>query len=321
MNNQFLEAPGHRLQKLTPAPPSEVDTKMKFSFLQLRFIAASHSTSAANDSIVDIKRNGDRYVWIFRAPVSSSDGKRLTDVMVVTREEVLQHLKMFFDIHQFDMDPYKSLQILPPGFPSVLIPFSDVYSAFNSIAALFNTVFNNWAERTTYDDALTYVDCDNANEVLVGRDADEDGDDDDEDYDDEDEDEDEDEEEEEDHEDHEDHDCEIRCVTDGTCCCDFGVQAAPQAQQLPASPVPRPRHELGTYYINGVKYVPETQQQQVDETDDDMPDLVPWPRPAAPANVPATPVRTPRERHVPHAPPRVHRTMTSNGERVHTYFS
>jgi hypothetical protein len=309
---------------------------MKFSFLQLRFISASHSTSSAYDSIVDIKKNGDRYVWIFRAPESSCDKKRLTDVMLITREQVLQHLKMFIDIHRFDMEPYESMQIFPPGFPSVLIPFKHIYQALDSIEALFNTVFDNWAEKTTYCDALNFVDADNANGLLVMREQEEDDDeDDDEDYeDDEDEEEDDEDDEEEDDEytrvrrrgearraaaaaaeEEDDHDCEIRCVTDGTCCCDFGAVPA-----VPAPKAEKPRHALGTYYINGVKYVPEEDEYA------GMPDLVPFPstqtshqRTSTP--IPTSPIRTARERHVPHAPPRVHRTVTEDGERVHTFFS
>jgi hypothetical protein len=132
-----------------------------------------------------------------------------------------------------------------------------------------------------------------------------------------------DEDEEEEEEEEEDHECEIRCVTDGTCCCDFGAPVA-----APEPKAEKPRHALGTYYINGVKYVPDENEYA------GVPDLFPLPPTHERINtpIPTTPIRTARERHVPHAPPRlqrtateggarVQRTMTEDGERVHTFFS
>ena len=123
-------------------------------------------------------------------------------------------------------------------------------------------------------------------------------------------------------EEEEDHDCEIRCLTDGTCCCDFGAPVP-----APEPKAEKPRHSLGTYYINGVKYVPDEDEYA------GMPDLIPFPPTHERVNtpIPTSPIRTARERHVPHAPPRlqrttevgarVQRTMTEDGERVHTFFS
>jgi len=293
-------APGHTEKiKIDAAGALPLEySKMNFSFLQLRFISASNNQAA--DSLVHIKKNGDdRYVWIFRAP-EGSGGNRITDVMVISRAEVLANLKTFVILHEFDSDPFESMQILAPGFPSVLIRMNKVALAFTAITNFMNIVFENWPQTTSYADAVKYVDNDNAGDLLCSRPLAV-----------EDEDEDEDEEGETEAEAEAEYfaaaaECQTRCAEGG-----------PHCECNPNEPPQNERgNHLGRYFINGVAYVPEN-------VDDEMPPLV-----AFNHNEPShtTPQRANREDYVPHcpgAPPRVHRTttMTRNGPRVHTYFS
>jgi hypothetical protein len=162
-------APGHTEKiKIDAAGALPLEySKMNFSFLQLRFISASNNQAA--DSLVHIKKNGDdRYVWIFRAP-EGSGGNRITDVMVISRAEVLANLKTFVILHEFDSDPFESMQILAPGFPSVLIRMNKVALAFTAITNFMNIVFENWPQTTSYADAVKYVDNDNAGDLLCSR--------------------------------------------------------------------------------------------------------------------------------------------------------
>jgi hypothetical protein len=283
---------------------------MKFAFLQLRFISARNNEKA--DSLINIKKNGeDRFVWIFRAP-ESKNGKRITDAMLVSRNEVLANLKSFVQLHEFDSDPFESMQILAPGFPSVLVLMNKVPLAFGTISNFLNIIFDNWPQVTTFEHALKYIDNDYAGELLHSTDEEDDETATDE-YT-------EAEEEEAEEEDEDAGECQTRCAEENCPC---------EHNPTPSEPLTMDRgHHLGRYFINGIPYVPEA-------TDDDMPDLVPFPRsetshnpdrPSTPIQGFRTPQRPSRDDFVPHcpgAPARIHRTttMTSTGPRVHTYFS
>ena len=147
---------------------------MQYSFIQLRFISNRDKTASATDHLVEIKRNGDDYLWFY------SDHCRTGQATWMTKEQVFVALDRLRAMLHYDCDAYDSMQVFAPGFPTVLIPlkfrknplvvfatevqerqhWDNVERAFTSLKALMESVFEHWPENVTREDLRKKMDPD-----------------------------------------------------------------------------------------------------------------------------------------------------------------
>ena len=168
-----------------------MSSTQQYSFIQLRFIQNVAKTSFATDHLVEIKRNGDDYLWFY------SDHLPRGQATWMTKEQVFVALDRLRGMLRYDGDAYDSIQVFAPGFPTVLIPlkfrknplvcfatevqerqhWDNVERAFTSLKALMESVFEHWPENVTREEMRTKMDPDNVYDDIEEEDE-EDGDDD-----------------------------------------------------------------------------------------------------------------------------------------------
>lgn len=125
---------------------------MKYSFIQFRFIKnLPHGLDKSDDDIVEIKSNGDDFLWVFR------DHCPTGQVVWLSREDIFKKFDGMMDLLKYDHAPYRSMQVFLPGFPTVLINLQDVWEEGTSANKLYtecldclrtmmNNVFDSWPE-------------------------------------------------------------------------------------------------------------------------------------------------------------------------------
>lgn len=140
---------------------------MKYSFITLRFIQ-SPPTSPKSDHIVQIKKNGDDYLWFY------SDHCPRGQAVWMTKDEVFAALDNMRKLLRWDSEPYKSVQVFIPGFPTVMIPlkytpvppqlaqmsaqlhvrqhWTELELAFDDLKGLMESVFSHWPENMSSDE-------------------------------------------------------------------------------------------------------------------------------------------------------------------------
>ena len=116
---------------------------MNYPFLQLRFI--TESDNAGDDHLIDIRKvmsdNGSNgFSWTYR------DKNRNQYHMMVfrTKEEVLEALRQNMMLLSWDTEPFHSLQILAPGYPTAMIALEDVPDCFTTISDFLSMMMDNW---------------------------------------------------------------------------------------------------------------------------------------------------------------------------------
>jgi len=116
---------------------------MKYSFVQIRFIR-DDDTSGKNDCIIDVKRNDDIYIWMLR---DEDHSKAMA--MRLDYDGVMKRLRAVLRSVIIDDDPFKSVQIIAPGYPSVLYKIQTLRANLSNVIELLDLIFENWAENTT----------------------------------------------------------------------------------------------------------------------------------------------------------------------------
>jgi hypothetical protein len=116
---------------------------MKYSFVQIRFIR-DDDTSGKTDCIIDVKRNDDIYIWMLR---DEDHSKAMA--MRLDYDGVIKRLRAVLRSVVIDDDPFKSVQIIAPGYPSVLYKIQTLRENLSSVIELLDLIFENWAENTT----------------------------------------------------------------------------------------------------------------------------------------------------------------------------
>ena len=167
-----------------------MSSNQQYSFLQLRFIQNVAKAAFATDHLVEIKRNGDDYLWFY------SDHLPRGQATWMTKEQVFVALDRLRGMLRYDGDAYDSMQVFAPGFPTVLIPlkfrknplvgfatevqerqhWESVERAFTSLKALMESVFEHWPENVTREELRTKMDPDDVYCDIEEDDEDEDED-------------------------------------------------------------------------------------------------------------------------------------------------
>jgi hypothetical protein len=76
--------------------------------------------SASHDDVIKIHGNeASGYYIVYSTPDTKSSQESL---MLFTGEEVDTYLSSLFTLLTKDADPFESLQVLAPGFPSIMLP-------------------------------------------------------------------------------------------------------------------------------------------------------------------------------------------------------
>ena len=123
---------------------------MKYSFIQLRFLCSAESPKE-EDHIINIKKNGNEYMWIWRDEV-----KHRVQTLWLTKDELKARLQMTIDLMEFDDDPYASVQVFLPAMPTVLISTDRLAAAFETLWRSFEQCFENWPENMPMSEALKW---------------------------------------------------------------------------------------------------------------------------------------------------------------------
>ena len=116
---------------------------MKYSFVQIRFIR-DNDTSGKNDCIIDVKRNDNIYLWMLR---DEDHSKAMA--MRLDYDGAMKRLRAVLRSVVIDDDPFKSVQITAPGYPSVLYNMQTLRKNIGTVIDLLDLIFENWAENTT----------------------------------------------------------------------------------------------------------------------------------------------------------------------------
>lgn len=116
---------------------------MKYSFVQIRFIR-DDDQSGKTDCIIDVKRNDEIYIWMLR---DEDHSKAMA--MRLDYDGVIKRLRAVLRSVAIDDDPFKSVQIIAPGYPSVLYKIQTLRENLSSVIELLDLIFENWAENTT----------------------------------------------------------------------------------------------------------------------------------------------------------------------------
>ena len=120
---------------------------MKYSFIQFRFLCSADS-KAHEDHVINIKRNGDEYLWIWRDEV-----KHRVQTMWLTRDDLREQLITVVDLMSFDAHPYSAVQLFLPAMPTVLIEAGRFHAAFSTVWRSMERCFDNWPENMTAKEA------------------------------------------------------------------------------------------------------------------------------------------------------------------------
>jgi hypothetical protein len=175
------------LDKRSIARMSSSASQNKYSFLQLRFIQNPAKTAGSSDHLVEIKRNGDDYLWFY------SDQHPRGQATWMTKGQVFVALDNLRGLLRYDCDAYDSMQVFAPGFPTVLIPlkfrknplvafatevqerqhWDNVERAFTSLKALMESVFEHWPENVTREDVREKMDPDDIYDDIEEEDEEE----------------------------------------------------------------------------------------------------------------------------------------------------
>jgi hypothetical protein len=143
--------------------------KMDYSYVCIRFLREAEASAAQGDDVIYIKRNEKEFIWNFREKTFAT--QRQT-VFLPDGEAVLKNMKTLLDLMKWDTDPFRSIQVDAPAYPSVLISMRDVQQAWMEIRIFLQMVFENWPLNTN-PDHIRQFDDDQANPALDGEDEEE----------------------------------------------------------------------------------------------------------------------------------------------------
>jgi hypothetical protein len=110
--------------------------------IELRFIRRSSlPIDAATDDILRITRieeNSNRVVY------TEKSGAPVVDVMTFTNQQLLSYLYRVFWLTNLDEDPFSSMQLFVPGFPTCMLSVTALRQSIPTVMDCIASVFLNW---------------------------------------------------------------------------------------------------------------------------------------------------------------------------------
>jgi hypothetical protein len=150
---------------------------MDYSPIEIRFLNVAGVEGAEKDDVIRIKRNKEEYLWNYK---QNGNKSKRESVFLADGAAVLKNLKTTLNLLAWDDDPFQSMQIAAPGYPSTLIKMKNVLNAWSDIAEFLTMVFENWPLNTN-PDHIRQFDDDLANPALDEEDEEDEEDEDEED--------------------------------------------------------------------------------------------------------------------------------------------
>ena len=135
-----------RPQKLigSSAPRSVFQAQMTPEAIPITFRLLRVNKSSKNDDVIKIY--GDD-VNGYRINYTTPDLERSQEsLMLMTGEEIDTYLSSLFTLLTKDSDPFEGLQVLAPGFPSIMLPIDTLKkpSVRNSLFNVLPILTNFW---------------------------------------------------------------------------------------------------------------------------------------------------------------------------------
>jgi len=113
----------------------------RYHDIQLRFIRKGENASPSTDDILRIQRlteNSYRVVYTEK----SGDGTYI-DIITLTNQALLSYLYRIFWLVGLDADPFQSVQLFVPGYPTCLVKAADIKTNVpNMLDILINNCWN-----------------------------------------------------------------------------------------------------------------------------------------------------------------------------------
>jgi hypothetical protein len=110
--------------------------------IQILFIRFPNEITSHFDDILHIKKLSENQLYLTYIE-RTEDGEH-KEKFVMTYTQTISYLYRVFWLLGIDEDPFKSVQFLIPGYPSVLIPVTVLQQNINIFMELLSTTCTAW---------------------------------------------------------------------------------------------------------------------------------------------------------------------------------
>jgi len=113
----------------------------RYHEIQLRFLRYGDYIDANKDDVLRIQRLAENS---YRVIYTERSGAAQIDLMTLTTQALLAYLYRVFWLLELDEDPFQSVQLFVPGYPTCMIKATDIKTRVSYMLDIIITNCWNW---------------------------------------------------------------------------------------------------------------------------------------------------------------------------------